>query len=325
MLALSRRELERLLAPADVIAAVESAFRQYAEGSCRVLPRQGMAVPPGGLLLVMPSALLASGVLGTKLVTVYARNRERGLPTIHASYLLLDLESGAPLALMEAGFLTGIRTGAASALAARFLARPDSRSAACFGAGVQAGFQLRCLIAVFPLERVLVVGRTRERAREFARAMAKELGISVEVAPDARAAVSQADLVTCATTSPTPVFDGRDLRPGTHIDAVGAFHPETREVDTETVKRARVVVDTYAGAREEAGDLLIPIKEGAITEAHVAAELAELVTGTRRGRTGADEITLFKSVGFALEDAAAARLAYERALAAGIGQRVSLE
>ena len=325
ILILGRRELERLLTPAVVIAAVRSAFRQYAEGSYRALARQAMAVPPYGLLLVMPSALLEDRALGTKLVTVYGRNRERGLPTIYASYLLQDLETGAPLALMEAGFLTGIRTGATSALAASFLARPDSHSVACFGAGVQAAHQLRCLAAVFGLERALVVGRTPERAWAFVEAMSKELGIPVLLAPSAREAVSQADIVTCATTSSTPVFDGRDLRPGTHVDAVGAFRPETREVDTETVRRARVVVDTHAGAQEEAGDLLIPIQEGAITMAHVAAELAELVTGARPGRTSREEITLFKSVGFALEDAAVARLAYGRARAAGVGQHVSLE
>ncbi len=325
MLVLSRRDLERLLAPADVIAAVESAFRQYAGGASRILPRQEMAVAPEGLLLVMPSALQESRALGAKLVTVYARNRERGLPTLHASYLLLDIETGAPLALMEGGFLTGIRTGATSALAARFLARRDSRCVACFGAGVQAAFQLRCLAAILHLERVLVVGRTPERARDFADAMTKKIGVPVELAASAREAVDQADLVTCATASSTPVFDGKDLRPGTHVDAVGAFRPETREVDAETVKRARVVVDSYVGALAEAGDLLIPIREGAITRDHVAAELAELVTGVKPGRTDHNEITLFKSVGFALEDAAAARLAYDRALAAGIGQRVSLE
>jgi ornithine cyclodeaminase/alanine dehydrogenase len=325
MLILSRGDLERVLTPGDVIDAVESAFSQYAAGAFRVLPRQGMAISPDGLLLVMPAALLESGALGAKLITVYGRNREHGLPTLYSTYFLLDIETGAPRAIMEGGFLTGIRTGATSALAARFLARPDSRTVTCFGAGVQAGFQLRCLAAVFKLERALVVGRTPERARAFAEAMTAELGIRVELAPGAREAVHQADLVICATTSPTPVFEGKDLRPGTHVDAVGAFRPQTREVDTETVKRARVVVDTYAGAQEEAGDLLIPIREGAITMAHVAAELAELVAGRKPGRTRREEITLFKSVGFALEDVAAARLAYDRALAAGIGQRVSLE
>ncbi|MFQ5829097.1 MAG: ornithine cyclodeaminase family protein [Candidatus Methylomirabilia bacterium] len=325
MLVLSRRDLERLLSPAGVIAALESAFREYAGGSCRMLPRQALTVPPDGHFLVMTSALLESRALGTKLITVQGKNRERGLPTIFASYLLLDLETGAPLALMEAGFLTGIRTGAASALAARFLARPDSRRVTCFGAGLQAGFQLRCLTTVLPVKHVLVVGRAEKRAREFAEAMAGEIGIPVERALSAREAVEKADVVTCATTSPTPVFDGRDLRPGTHVDAVGSFRPETREVDTETVKRARVAVDTYAGAWDEAGDLLIPVGEAAIERDHVGAELAELVTRKKSGRSTPDEITLYKSVGFAFADAATARLAYDRARDAGAGQDVSLE
>ena len=258
MLVLSRRDLECLLTPTSVIAALESAFRQYADGACPVPSRQGMDLP-GGVLLVMPAALLEPPALGAKLVTFFEGNRERGLPALYASYVLLDLETGAPLALMEAGFLTGIRTGAASALAARFLARPDSRNVACFGAGVQASFQLRCLATVLALERVFVVGRTPEKARVFAQAMASELRTQVVVAASPRQALSEADLVTCATTSPTPLFDGRDLRPGSHVDAVGAFRPETRELDTETVKRARVTVDSYAGALAEAGDLLIPM------------------------------------------------------------------
>ncbi len=323
MLVLGRKELERLLTPAAVIRAVESAFARYARGEATVPSRLALTAEEGGLLLVMPSSM-AAAALGAKLVSVYPKNRERGLPTIFATYVLMDPGTGRPLALLEGGFLTGIRTGATSALAARHLARPDSRVIACFGAGVQAAFQLRCLASVLALEWVLVVGRSRDRAERFCETMARELGVPVKLAETPGQAVSQADLVTCATTSSTPVFAGADLRPGTHVDAVGAFRPETREVDTETVARARVVVDTYAGAWEEAGDVLIPIKEGAISRSSVHAELAELVTGAKPGRRGPEEITLFKSVGFALEDAAAARLAYDEARAAGVGVEVEL-
>jgi ornithine cyclodeaminase/alanine dehydrogenase len=323
MLILSRRDLERLLTPAAVMGALESAFARYARGEAQVPARLGVPAGDEGLLLVMPSSL-GGAALGAKLVTVYGGNRERGLPTIFATYILLDASTGRPVALMEGGFLTGIRTGATSALAARYLARPDSRVIACFGAGVQAAFQLRGLASVFRLERVLLVGRTRERAERFARTMAEELGIPVRLAESPRQAVSQADVVTCATTSPTPVFSGKDLRPGTHVDAVGAFRPDTREVDSETVSRSRVVVDSFAGAWEEAGDLLIPIKEGAISRSSIDAELADLVTGARPGRRDRDEVTLFKSVGFALEDAATARLAYDEARAAGAGVEVDL-
>ena len=323
MLVLGRKELERLLTPTAVIRAVESAFAQYARGQAQVPVRVGMAGGEDGLLLLMPSSL-GRTALGTKLVSVYGRNRERGLPTIFATYVLMDPETGRPLALLEGAFLTGIRTGATSALAARYLARPDSGVVACFGAGVQAAFQLRCLASVLRIERVLVVGQSRERAERFCEGMARELRIPVTLVETPREAVGQADLVTCATTSSVPVFEGKDLRPGTHVDAVGAFRPETREVDTETVARARVVVDSYAGAWEEAGDVLIPIKEGAISRSAVEAELAELVTGAKPGRRGRDEITLFKSVGFALEDAATARLAYDEARAAGLGVEVNL-
>jgi alanine dehydrogenase len=324
MLVLSRADLERVLEPAAVIEAVVSAFREAAAGRAAALPRAALPIAKGGFFVGMVSALPRLRALGAKLVTVVPGNRARGLPTLQGSYVLSDPETGAPLAFMEAGFLTAIRTGAASAVAATYLARPDSRRVACFGAGVQAEFQLRCLKAVLPLESVTVVGRDPARAWAFAERMGGALGVPVEVTRDRRAAVREADVVTCATTSSRPVFAGLDLRPGAHVDAIGAFRPNTREVDTETVKRARVVVDTYHGAWTEAGDLLIPIKAGAITRRHVRAELAEVVARKKPGRTRPDEITLFKSVGWAPEDAVSARLAYDRAMAQGIGAEVFL-
>lgn len=328
MLILTRRELETLLAPLEVIEAMAAAFRRHAAGRALVPPRGGTPVGDGGILLVMPATWRPgegeTGALGTKLITYYAANRDRGHPTLYASYLLLDQATGQPLALLEGTFVTGMRTGATSALAARYLARPDSRHAVCFGAGAQAAFQLRCLAAAFPIARVTVLGRDADRARRFAEAMSPLLGIDVEVGRDPRSAVREADIVTCATTSATPVVFGADLRPGAHVDAVGAFRPTDREVDSEGVRRARVVVDTYAGALEEAGDLLIPLGEGAIGREHVVAELAELVTGARAGRRDDTEVTLFKSVGFALEDLAAARLAYNRARSEGVGTEVTL-
>lgn len=321
---LGRETLEAVLPPDDVIAAVEDAFRECAAGRAAALPRAVLPMGRHGVFLAMVSALPRLGALGTKLVTVVQRNQSRGLPTIHASYLLTDPETGAPLALMEAGFLTGLRTGATSAVAARYLARSDARVVACFGAGVQARFQLLCLSRILPLAEVRVVGRHPGRAAAFAAGMGRELGILVRVAASPKAAVTGADVITCATTASRPVFSGRDLAPGAHVDAVGAFRPTTREVDTLTIQKSRVVVDTYEGAWEEAGDLLIPLKAGAISRRHVKAELAELVAGARRGRTSPREITLFKSVGFAPEDAVTARLAYDRAVAADLGTEVSL-
>jgi alanine dehydrogenase len=324
VLVLSRADLEAVLEVEAVMAAVEEAFRQYARDGVRLLPRQSLGLEGRDVLLLMPCAVRGAAALGTKMVTVYPDNARRGLPTVMASYLLHDPATGEPLAFMEADYLTGLRTGATSALAARRLARPASRVAACFGAGVQAGFQLRCLRRVLPLERVLVCGRSPEAAQRFNQAMTRTLGVPVEPATSAREALAVADIVVTATTSATPVLDGRDLRPGTHVDAVGAFQASTRELDTEAVRRARVFVDTYAGAWREAGDLLIPIQEGAITREHVRGELAELVTGAVTGRGSADEITVFKSVGFAAEDAVTARLAYDRARTAGRGHSVEV-
>jgi ornithine cyclodeaminase/alanine dehydrogenase-like protein (mu-crystallin family) len=324
MLVLSRADLERLLEPARVIAAVESAFREAAAGRVRGLPRAVLPMEREALFLAMTSTVPRQRALGTKLVTFVPQNPARRLPTIHATYLFTDPGTGVPLALMEAGFLTAIRTGATSALAARHLARPDARSVACFGAGVQADLQLRCLQAVLPIERVVVVGRSPERARRFARKMRGLLDVEVSVSSDRAGAVRNADVVVCATTSRTPVFPGRALPPGVHVDAVGAFRPHTREIDTVAVQRAHVVVDTYEGAWQEAGDLLIPIREKAITRRHVRAELAEVVSGKRPGRRSRDEVTLFKSVGWAPEDAVTARLAYDRAKALHIGTEVRL-
>jgi ornithine cyclodeaminase/alanine dehydrogenase-like protein (mu-crystallin family) len=325
VLVLGRADVEALLEPRALIDALARAFAEHAAGRSRVPPRTTVPVTDDGVLLLMPAAAPADEglALGTKLVTFYADNHARGAPTIQATYVLMDGTTGTPLAFLDAGFLTGLRTGAASAVAARYLARQDVRTLVCFGAGVQAGFQLRCLAAELSIERVEVIGRDPARARRFAELWSGELGIPVTVAADRNAAVARADIITCATTATAPLFDGRQLASGVHIDAVGSFQPAVRELDGETIRRARVVVD-QPGAVESAGDLAIPIKDGIVGRSHIVAELADVVSGKVPGRTSPQEITLFKSVGFALEDLVAARLAYTRAKARGIGREVSL-
>jgi ornithine cyclodeaminase len=326
VLVLARADLERVLPPLDVVEAMAAAFRRYGDGTCAVPPRSATPVGRDGVLLTMPAAFSDGDErgLGVKQVSVYPGNRARGHPTLYATYVLMDGSTGQPQALIEGTYLTGIRTGATSALAARLLARPDARRVACFGAGAQAHFQLLCLAALCPLERVVVIGRSPHRTRAFVESMRETLGVRVEPDDDPHRAAREADLILCATTSPTPVVFGADLAPGAHVDAVGAFRATDRELDGEAVRKAHVVVDTYAGALEEAGDVLIPLGEGIIDRTHVRAELAEIVTGRRPGRTSAEEITVFKSVGFALEDLAAARLAYDRARAQGIGKEITL-
>jgi ornithine cyclodeaminase/alanine dehydrogenase len=325
VLVLSRSDLEQVLEPRQLVDALAAAFRSYAAGAGRVPPRTTVPVTDDGVLLLMPAvgAEKDGAALGTKLVTFYAGNQARGAASIQATYVLMDVGTGRVVAVLEGTFLTGLRTGAASALAARYLARPDARRLVCFGAGVQAGFQLRGLTAELPVERIAVVGRDPGRARGFAESWTSRLGVPVEIVDDAERAVRDADVVTCATTATEPLFDGRWLPEGVHVDAVGAFQPSTRELDAETIRRARVFVD-HPGAVESAGDLVIPLRDGAILRSHVVGDLAALVSGAVEGRTHRRDVTLFKSVGFALEDLVAARLAYDGAMARGIGKEVSL-
>lgn len=256
-----------------------------------------------GTLLMMP-AFGEQGV-GVKLVTLTPSNPERGLPFIHAVYALFDTATQAPVALLGGAALTAIRTAAVSGLATRHLARANASRLAIFGAGVQARSHLGAMLAVRPIEDVVVVSRTRERAE----ALVMEAGVDARVGgPDE---VGDHDLVCTCTTSATPVFDGSLLAPGTHVNAVGAYRPDLRELDTQTIERARVVVDTREAAMEEAGDLLIAMKEGAIGEDHVLADLSEVVRGVTVRRTDQD-VTVFKSVGVAFEDLVVARAAVDR-------------
>jgi ornithine cyclodeaminase/alanine dehydrogenase-like protein (mu-crystallin family) len=325
VLILGRADVAALLEPRALVDALAQGFREYAAGRAHVPPRAVVPVSADGVLLVMPADAAIDGgrALGTKLVTLYTGNQARGVPTIHGTYVLMDGRTGVPLAFMDASYLTGLRTGATSALAARHLARRDARNLLCFGAGVQAGFQLLCLAAELPIERIEVVGREPARAQRFAETWTTKLQRPVTVVSDLAAAVVRADVITCATTATTPLFDGRRLQPGVHVDGVGTFQPTARELDGETIRRARVVVD-QAATIDNAGDVAIPIKDGVIPRGHVVGELADVVSGTVAGRTRADEITVFKSEGFALEDLVAAQLAYTLAKSRGIGREVSL-
>lgn len=325
MLILTRHDVESLLAMPDAIGAVEEGFRQLAAGAVEMPQRLATVVEPyNGIHLSMPAFVAGDpGTLTIKVVTVYNDNRAAyDLPTIHAVLLLHDARTGKPLALMDAEHLTAMRTGAVSGVATRYLARPDAGVVTLFGAGIQAGPQLLAMAAVRPIRQAYVIALGDSRA--FVDRMAAELGIPVEATDDVRAAVAAADIICTATNSPTPLFDGASLQPGTHINAIGAYTKTTRELDTETVRRSRVIVDRRQAAQAEAGDIVIPTQEGAIGPDHVSGELAEVVTGTLAGRRSADEITLFKSVGLALQDAMTAALVYRRAVGIGAGLEVSL-
>lgn len=304
----------RFFSAADVHAALD--FTALADGLAAAFAA-GAQVPvrhvhryaENDRLLLMPAFTRGPDPsLGVKLVTVQPENATRGVPTVHAIYVLFDRATGAPSALIDGEALTLRRTAAMSALAARYLAAPEASSLLVVGTGALAPFMARAHVALRPgLKRVLIWGRSTERAATLASRLRAE-GLVCEVAADLRSAVAAAHIISCATTAATPIIQGRWLSPGTHLDLVGGFTPAMREVDDDAVRRARIYVDTYTGALAEAGDLTDPIERGVIASAQVVAELAQLVRGEKPGRTRADQVTLYKSVGTALADLAAARL-----------------
>jgi len=324
MLILNESELRAVLTMRDVIDAVELGFRALARGDAETPERLRLEVPAhSGVVLEMRAYadLDGAGALGTKIVSVFEQNAQRGLGIVQAVYLLLDRETGVPLSLMDGRFITGIRTAATSAVATRLMAVPGSKRLAVFGAGVQAVFHIEAMIEVAEIEQVMIASRSADKARALADRVRAVHGLPCEVVSANRAAATGNLICTC-TSSPTPLFDGSLLSAGAHINAVGAFTPSTRELDTEAVRRARVIIDTESAAGREAGEILIPISEGAIDAGHVKGTLADVVSGKVAGRESPSEITIFKSCGVAIEDLVTARLAYARASENGVGARV---
>lgn len=301
---LTEDDVKQRLDPARLIAAIEEAFRSRYPNS--LIPLRTQMRLGNGVFLIMPCYDRQDRTLGMKLITVLDNPRTPE-EKIQATYLVLDPDTGEPTATMSASYLTDLRTAAASAVATKYLAREDVRVLGIFGTGRQARSHLRVLPLVRKFERFLVSGIDPGQSRQFAQEMARELGAQVE-SVYSRACAAESDVLCTCTTSKTPLFDGHLLRPGTHLNCIGAFQPNSREVDSVTVLRSRVVVDTYEGAFAEAGDLLMPMAEGVITRAHILADLHELVSGKRVIRRNVQEITMFKSVGVALEDLAAAEL-----------------
>ena len=281
--------------------ALEAAFVATGETAAQVPLRHAHALGQGDALLLMPA--WDDSLVITKLVTVMPRAAH----AVQASLMVLDRASGVPLALMDGEAITLRRTAATSALTARHLALPDAHTLLLVGCGSLAGWLARAHLALSPsLQRVLVWGRRPAAARCLAEALASE-GLPAQAAPDLEAAVHAAQIISCATTATQPLLRGAWLQPGTHLDLVGGFRPEMREADDEAVARSRVVVDTYPGALAEAGDIVQPLQRQVIGRQHLLADLAELLRGQRNVRQRATDVTLFKSVGTALEDLAAAR------------------
>jgi ornithine cyclodeaminase len=319
---LNEADLRGVLDMPSAIAAMRAAFSGLSDGSAHVPVRTAVHGGPV-TTLIMPGFLATPRALGAKVVSVAPANRDRGVPVVQGVVLLVDPDTGAPSALLDGTWLTALRTGAASGLATDLLARAGSRVLGVIGAGAQARTQIAAVCAVRPIEEVRVVSRTRASAEALVDELVRELGgtVTARAVADATAAVRGADIVVTATDSATPVLLDADVAPGTHVNAVGAYRPSMRELPGELVERARVVVDQVAAALDEAGDVLIPLREGRIVQ-EALVELGDVVLGRRPGRRSPAEITVFKSVGGAAQDLAVAALALERAEAGGIGTLV---
>jgi alanine dehydrogenase len=325
---LSQSDVRRAVSMAQAIEIVKGAFAQLSADKAVVPIRTQLEVARHeGITLFMPAYLQESGDLGVKIVSVFPRNLEMGLPTIHALVAVVDAETGCPAAVMDGTYLTALRTGAASGAATDLLARPDARMAAVFGAGVQGRTQLEAVCQVRDIEKVWVYDVNREAAERYAEEMRGRGGRipgDVAVASSPTEAVREADVICTATTSRSPVFAHADLKGGVHINAIGAFTPEMQEVPEETIQRARLVVDSREACWAEAGDLIIPRHKGLISEDDIYAELGEIAAGVKHGRESDEEVTFFKSVGNAVQDVSVASKILEEAGRLGLGLEVEL-
>ena len=322
---LTRSDVQSILTMPDAIDAVEQAFILLSAGKTALPLRTNLSVADhNGSLLTMPAYIGgAEAGLGVKLISLYAGNpQQRQLPAIQGNFVLFDPKDGRLLAILEAAYMTAVRTGAAGGVAARHLARPDAGTVTIFGTGVQAPFQVEAVCAERSIDRVFVLSRRFENAERFAQQQSLRLGVEMIPTADTEMAVRAADIIITATNAHDPLFDGNWLQPGTHINAVGAHLAVAREVDTTTIRRAKIVTDQTSACLAEAGDLIIPCREGAFDAATIYAEIGAIAAGNLPGRSGQDEITFFKSVGLAVQDVAVATFIVKQAMAHSIGQQL---
>ena len=325
MLLLTRDDVIKVLDMAQCMEVVEKAFAELASGTA-ILPLRINLFTQEGLALYMPAYLKEMGALACKVVTSYVNNpAKHNLPTILGKVLLQDPETGDVLCIMDGGYLTAVRTGAASGVATRYLARKDRRQkVGIFGAGAQGRTQLWAMTVARDIARAYIYDVDDEAASRFIAEMAPRLQLDIVRAVSPEEILKETDIICTATSSPTPLFDGSKVREGTHINAVGSHTPKARELDTAIIKRSKIIADSYDACLKEAGDIIMPIEEGAIDKSHLRAELGEVIIGKKPARTDAREITLFKSNGLAIQDVAAARLVYDKAVQAGIGTSIEL-
>ena len=325
ILVLTASEVRQAIHMKIAIDVMKTAFKDFSmDNSQAPLRSKISADKSNGTVLLMPA--ITDKDLAIKIVSVFDNNQHLALPLIHAMIIGLDVSTGKPLALLEGGSITAIRTGAASGAATDILARNDAKSVAIICSGIQARTQLEAVCAVRAIEQAWIYRPNTKHAEEFASEMSGSGSIphNLHVAPSSMEAVQNADIVCTATTSNTPVFDGNHIKKGAHINAIGSFTPKMQEVDPVTISKSLVVVDSRQSVLEEAGDLIIPIEANIVQKDHIHAELGEIISNKLLGRTDKDQITYFKSCGVAVQDVAAAQLAVQEAKRLGLGTVISL-
>jgi len=323
-LILNRENVISVLDMKDCMDVVEKAFEELAKGTA-VLPLRTPITPPDGLSLYMPAYLKEMKALACKVVTVYKNNPKKfNMPVVIGKVLLQDPETGDVVCIMDGGYLTAVRTGAVSGVATKYLARKDENQVAgIFGTGVQAQMQLWAVAIARKLSKAIVYDISDESANAFIKEMGKKLNLEIIKAenPDQ---VLEADIICTATSSATPIFDGKKVKKGTHINGIGSHTPNARELDSEIIMRSRFIGDSKEACFSEAGDIILPVKEGVIDESHFYGELGDVIIGKVESRINDEEITIFKSNGLAIQDVATAKLIYDKALETNTGTNIEI-
>lgn len=314
---LSCQDIQQTVTMSQAIESVKQAFISLSRGDA-VMPlrTQVLVKEQEGTTLFMPAYLPSIESLGTKIVSVFPHNIEHSLPTIHALVITCDAKTGQPIGVMDGTYLTALRTGAASGVATDLLARKDVKTAAIIGAGIQGRTQLEALCCVRDIQKAWVYDKNFRAAEAYVVEMqnrGRPFPSDIVVSHSPSEAISEAEVVCCATTSSVPVFEDADLKSGTHINGIGSYTPYMQEIPEQTLLRSKVVVDSLLASLEEAGDLIIPLKKGLISESHIHGEIGQVASGQIPGRESDQEITFFKSVGVAVQDVAVAEMVLRQA------------
>jgi len=325
MLVLSEQDVQELLDIEELIQALEQAHVQFSTGKAVMPVRLVVPLPEiKGRITSMPAYLSEDKALGMKVVTYFQENPKKDLPAILATISLYSTETGKIVAIMDGSYITAIRTACVSAMATKVLANPETPVMGILGAGVQARAHIRALCQVRRISKVKIYSPSGKSAQKVRHELEHEVGVSIEPVVSAGAVVREAELLVTVTTAKEPILKVDWLKPGVHINAVGSHRPDQREIDGATMKRAKVFVDSREAIMAECGDVLLAIKEGAITGSQISTEIGDVLGGKKPGRAKTDEITLYKSVGIAIQDVATAHLVYQKATEKRVGVNVEL-